>query len=67
MLASEVMDRVAVLLNDRARTTWTYEVLLPYLQIAWDELLIELENNHLKGLLIVLVNGLFQQQFHLFL
>jgi hypothetical protein len=48
MLASEVMDRVAVLLNDRARTTWTYEVLLPYLQIAWDELLIELENNHLK-------------------
>lgn len=48
MLASEVMDRAAVLLNDRSRTTWTYTVLLPFLQAAWDELLIELENNHLK-------------------
>lgn len=49
MLASEVMDQSAVLLNDRSRTTWTYEVLLPYLQQAWDDLMLELENNHVKA------------------
>lgn len=45
--AGEVMQRAASLLNDRNRTMWTYTVLLPYLQQAWEELQIELENNHL--------------------
>lgn len=46
--AGEVMDRAAVLLNDKDKTLWTYTVLLPYLQQAWDELLVKLENNHVK-------------------
>lgn len=38
MLASEVMDRAAVLLNDANKTTYTYAVQLPFLKLALDEL-----------------------------
>ena len=36
--AAEVMDRSAVLLNDPAHTDYTYDVLLPFLRMAVDEL-----------------------------
>lgn len=32
------MDKSAVLMNDRSKTTYTYEIQLPYLQIAMQEL-----------------------------
>ena len=37
--AAEIMDRSAVLMNDPAKTDYTYDVLLPFLQIAYDELM----------------------------
>jgi hypothetical protein len=36
--AAEVMDRCAVLLNDPAKTDYTYDVLLPFVRMAFDEL-----------------------------
>jgi hypothetical protein len=36
--AAEVMDRSAVLLNDPAKTDYTYPVLTPFLRMALDEL-----------------------------
>lgn len=44
--AAEVMDRVAVLLNDPDKTDYTYTVQLPYLNIAIDELLEHLEESN---------------------
>ena len=38
MLASEVMDRAAALMNDPLKTTYTHEVQLPYLLVALDEM-----------------------------
>ena len=37
--AGEVMDRAAVLMNDRDKTDYTYDVLLPFLNTAIDELM----------------------------
>lgn len=44
--AGEVMDRVAILLNDPAKTDYTYVVMLPYLHMAIDELLENLEESN---------------------
>lgn len=38
LLASDVMSRAAVLLNDAAQATFTNVVLLPKLRIAWEDL-----------------------------
>lgn len=45
LLASQIMDRSAALLNDVAKTQFTYAAQLPYLQIANDELADELTIN----------------------
>jgi hypothetical protein len=45
MTAGDVMDRSAALLNDRARSKFTYVAQLPYLNMALDELLEALEEN----------------------
>jgi hypothetical protein len=41
--AKEVMERTASLMNDTARTTYTYDAVLPYLNMAIDELQEELQ------------------------
>ncbi len=46
MLASEVMDRASALLNDVGLTNFTYEVQIPFLNIALDELQESLEQNN---------------------
>lgn len=43
--ASVVMARAAALLNDSSQAIWTNTVLLPYSQIAWDELAELFEEN----------------------
>lgn len=43
MTAGEVMDRAAALLNDPAKTQFTYAVMIPYLNVAIDELQEEME------------------------
>lgn len=48
MLASEIMDRSAALLNDRALSKYTYVAQLPYLNTALDELMEELEANDIS-------------------
>jgi hypothetical protein len=45
--AGEVMDRSASLLNDTAKTLFTYSSQLPYLSTALDELLETLEQNNI--------------------
>lgn len=44
-LASTVMDRAAALLNDSARSLYSYTVQLPYLKSAWDRLQMKLQLN----------------------
>ena len=46
LLASDVMDRAAALLNDPARTDYTYAAQLPYLNMAIDELVENLEESN---------------------
>jgi hypothetical protein len=46
LLAGDVMDRAAALLNDPARTDYTYEAQLPYLNMAIDELVENLEESN---------------------
>jgi hypothetical protein len=46
LLASDVMDRAAALLNDPKRTDYTYEAQLPYLNMAIDELVENLEESN---------------------
>lgn len=46
MIASEVMDGSAALLNDTALSVFTYTAQIPYLNIALDELQEELELNN---------------------
>lgn len=46
MIASEVMDPAASLLNDTARSIFTYSAQMPYLNIALDELQEECELNN---------------------
>ena len=36
--AGEIMDRAAILMNDPAKTDYTYDVLMPFLKMALDEL-----------------------------
>lgn len=43
--AGTIMKRTAFLLNDGTRTLYTDEVVLPYLQMAYDDLKLELEDN----------------------
>ena len=45
LTAGEVMDRAAVLMNDPAKTDYTYITLLPHLNIALDELKASLADN----------------------
>jgi hypothetical protein len=44
--AGEVMDRAAALMNDPARTDYTYTAQLPYLNMAIDELVESLEESN---------------------
>jgi hypothetical protein len=44
--AAEVMDWMAVLMNDAARSAYTYENMLPYLNMAIDECLEEMERHN---------------------
>src|SRR5882762_4971439 len=45
--ASVIMARSAYLMNDVSQAVWTNTILLPALQIAWDELAEKFEeNNH---------------------
>lgn len=46
LVASEVMDRSAALLNDPAKTDYTYATQLPYLNMAIDELVEALEESN---------------------
>lgn len=46
LIASEVMDRVASLMNDTAKAVYTYVVQIPYLNMALDELQEEFELNN---------------------
>jgi len=46
MLAKEVMDRSASLLNDTARSIFTYVAQIPYLNMAMDELQELMEQNN---------------------
>lgn len=46
LTAGEVMDRSAALLNDPARTDYTYDAQLPYLNMAIDELVESLEESN---------------------
>src|SRR4030095_5786278 len=45
--ASEVMDMAASLLNDTAKSTYTYAAQLPYLKIAANELKLEFQLNNI--------------------
>src|SRR5713226_6773728 len=49
MLASVVMDRVAGLLNDTAKTLFTYVVQVPYLNVAIDELQESMQANNVPA------------------
>jgi hypothetical protein len=44
--AGEVMDRAAALMNDAAKTDYTYVAVLPYLNMAIDELMENLEESN---------------------
>ena len=46
LLAAEVMDRSAALMNDPSKTDYTYAVQLPYLNMAIDELIENLEESN---------------------
>ena len=46
LTAGEVMDRAAALMNDPARTDYTYDAQLPYLNMAIDELVESLEESN---------------------
>jgi len=47
LTAAQVMDRSASLMNDTARTTYTYQAQLPYLNMAFDELQEAFELNNI--------------------
>lgn len=47
LTAAQVMDKSAVLMNDAAKTTYTYAAQLPYLQMALQELQEHFELNNL--------------------
>jgi hypothetical protein len=48
ILASDVMDRAAALLNDVALSIYTYVVQLPYLKMAVDDLQLQVEANNIS-------------------
>lgn len=50
MLASEVMDEAAALMNDAGKYTWGYTQLLPYLQRAYSTLELNLFLNGVRSL-----------------
>jgi len=47
LTAAQVMDKVASLMNDTAKTTYTYIAQLPYLNMAFDELQESFELNNI--------------------
>ena len=47
LTAAQVMDKVASLMNDTAKTTYTYQAQLPYLNMAFDELQESFELNNI--------------------
>jgi hypothetical protein len=48
ILASVVLARSAVMLNDPTQARFTNTVLLPYLQIAFDDLMLEFQENNVE-------------------
>lgn len=46
--AASIMDKAASLMNDTAKTVYTYDAQLPYLQMALDELLEHMELNNIS-------------------
>src|SRR5262245_53737839 len=46
LTAGQVMDRAAALMNDPAKTDYTYSAQLPYLNMAIDELMESLEESN---------------------
>lgn len=50
MLASEIMDEAAALMNDSGKLTWGYSQLLPYLQRAYRTLELHLFLNGVRSL-----------------
>ena len=50
MLASEIMDEAASLMNDTGKLTWGYTQLLPYLQRAYRTLELNLFLNGVRSL-----------------
>lgn len=46
LTGANVMDRVAALMNDTAKTTYTYNAQIPYVNMAFDELQEEFERNN---------------------
>jgi hypothetical protein len=48
LTAGEVMDRSAALMNDPAKTDYTYAAQLPYLNMAIDELVEQLEESNVS-------------------
>lgn len=44
-LASSIMDSAAALLNDASRTIFSYSIQLPFLNLAWNELQMKLDEN----------------------
>ena len=46
LIAGDVMDRAAALMNDAAKTDYTYVAQLPYLNMAIDELVESLEESN---------------------
>jgi hypothetical protein len=50
MLASEIMDEAAALMNDAGKLTWGYPQLLPYLQRAYSTLELHLVLNGVRSL-----------------
>jgi hypothetical protein len=62
LLAGEVMDRAASLMNDTAKTVYTYTAVLPYLKMALDALDMEFQLNNIPvtnktGLLLPVAIG----------
>jgi hypothetical protein len=47
MIAGDVMDRAAILLNDTAKSIFTYTIQIPYVNVALDELQETMELNNI--------------------
>src|SRR5215510_10016880 len=48
LTAAKVMDTSAALLNDFVKADYTYEVQLPFLRLAWNELIEMMASNNIQ-------------------